>query len=105
MMRIFKAFILALAKMGSRWDVLLTMFILYLLMLGAIYLFISTREATIGQLLLSFVLSLAAPILFLILQVIAADYFHSELSAFRLLGRSARDFWKLLIIAIPLIII
>lgn len=87
------------------WGALLTMIALYLAMLGAIYSFIATREATIGQLLLSFLLAILAPVLFLIIQTMAARYRDDDLGAWRLLASSARDFWKLLVIALPLILL
>ena len=74
-------------------------------MLGAIYLFFVTREATIGQLILSLLLALAAPILFLVIQTMAARYSAGNGRALPLLGGSLRDFWKLLVISLPLILI
>ena len=74
-------------------------------MLGAIYLFFVTREATVGQLLLSLMLPIAAPILFLVIQTIAARYNQGSQRAWALLGGSLRDFWKLLVISLPLILI
>jgi len=81
------------------------MIALYLSMLGAIYLFFVTREATIGQLLLSFLLAILAPILFLIIQTMAARYRDDNSGGWRLLASAARDFWKLLVIALPLILL
>jgi len=81
------------------------MIALYLAMLGAIYSFIATREATIGQLLLSFLLAILAPVLFLIIQTMAARYHDDDSRAWRLLAGAARDFWKLLVIALPLILL
>lgn len=103
--RIFHAFTSAARQLFRRWGALLTMIALYLAMLGAIYLFFVTREATIGQLLLSFLLAIAAPVLFLIIQTMAARYRDDDSGVWRLLAGSARDFWKLLVIALPLIVI
>jgi len=95
----------ALSELFHRWGTLLTMIVLYLAMIGAVYLFIATREATIAQLLLSFLLAISAPILFFIVQTMAARYRDETGHAWRLLGSSARDFWKLVVIAVPLIAI
>ncbi len=92
-------------ELFRRWGALLTMIALYLAMLGAIYLFFVTREATIGQLLLSFLLAILAPILFLIIQTMAARYRDDNSGGWRLLASAARDFWKLLVIALPLILL
>jgi len=99
------AFSSASRQLFRCWGVLLTMIALYLAMLGAIYLFFVTREATIGQLLLSFLLAIAAPVLFLIIQSMAARYRDDSNGVWKLLGGSARDFWKLLVIALPLILL
>lgn len=101
--KIFRALTSALRQLLRRWGSLTIMFVLYLAMIGAVYLFFVTREATIGELILSLLLALAAPILFLIIQTMAARYGSTDDSALRLLGKSARDFWKLLVIALPLI--
>ena len=103
--RIFKSFTSASRQLFRRWGELLTMIALYLAMLGAIYLFFVTREATIGQLLLSFLLAILAPVLFLIIQTMAARYRDDDSGVWRLLASSARDFWKLLVIALPLILL
>lgn len=103
--RIFQALASALRELSRHWGALLILLVLYLAMLGAIYLFFVTREATIGQLLLSLLLVLAAPFLFLIIQTMAARYGASDGRALKLLGGSLRDFWKLLVISLPLILI
>ena len=105
MKRVLERFSSASRQLFRRWGVLLTMIVLYLAMLGAIYLFFVTREATIGQLLLSFLLAIAAPVLFLIIQTMAARYHDDNGSVWKLLGGSARDFWKLLVIALPLLLL
>jgi magnesium-transporting ATPase (P-type) len=87
------------------WRALIILFVLYLAMLGAGYQFFVTREATIGQLLLSSLLALAVPVLFLVIQTMAARYNQEKQQPVGLVGRALRDFWKLLVIAIPLILI
>jgi len=105
MKRNFNALASATRELFRGWGVLLVLLVLYLAMLGAIYFFFVTREATVGQLILSLVLALAAPMLFLIIQTMAARYNSQRGSAMRLLLGSVRDFWKLLMIAVPLIVI
>jgi len=104
MKRILHAIASASRELFRRWGALLILLGLYLAMLGAIYLFFVTREATIGQLVLSLLLALAAPVLFLIIQTMAARY-HGGQRAGALLGGSIRDFWKLLVISLPLLLI
>jgi hypothetical protein len=92
-------------KLVRNWRALLILFVLYLAMLGAIYWFIATREATIAQLLLSLLLAIAAPVLFFVIQTMAARLRDRSEHVWALLGSSLRDFWKLLVIALPLIAI
>lgn len=103
--RIFHSLASAVRLLLRDWRALIVLFVLYLAMLGAIYLFFVTREATVGQLILSLLLALAAPVLFLIIQTMAARYGSQGEHAWKLFVGSLRDFWKLLVIAIPLILI
>jgi hypothetical protein len=103
--RIFNTFASAARELFRRWGALLILLVLYLAMLGAIYEFIATREATVGQLSLSVLFALAAPVLFLVIQTMAARYNQGSQRAWGLLGGSVRDFWKLLVISMPLILI
>ena len=103
--RILHSLASALRGLFRRWGALLILLVLYLAMLGAIYEFIATREATVGQLFLSVLFALAAPVLFLIIQTMAARYNQGTQRAWGLLGGSVRDFWKLLVISLPLILI
>jgi len=74
-------------------------------MIGSMYQFIATREATVWQLFLSVLFALAAPVLFLIIQTMAARYNQGSQGAWSLFGGSLRDFWKLLMISLPLVLI
>lgn len=103
--RIFHEFTAAFHELFRRWGALLIVLALYLAMLGAVYQFFVTREATVGQLFLSVLFALAAPLLFLIVQTMAARYNQGSPRAWALLGGSLRDFWKLLVIIAPLILI
>src|SRR5262245_16922713 len=102
---IFNSLASSLRQLFHYWGALLIMLVLYGVMLGAVYLFFVTREATIGQLILSLVLALLGPLSFLIIQTMAPRYRDFKGSVWRLLGSSLRDFWKLLVIALPLIAI
>jgi hypothetical protein len=105
MKRIFHALASAARLLLRDWRALIILFVLYLAMLGAVYLFFVTREATLGQLILSLLLALAAPVLFLIIQTMAARYGSQGEHAWKLFVGSLRDFWKLLVIAVPWILI
>src|SRR5712692_848547 len=105
MKRIFHALAWAARLLFRDWRALVILFALYLAMLGAIYLFFVTREATVGELILSLLLALAAPVLFLIIQTMAARHSSKGEHAWNLFVSSLRDFWKLLVIAVPLILV
>lgn len=105
MKRVFHVLASSARDLLRNWRVLIILFLLYLGMLGSVYLFFVTREATIAQLLLSLLLALAAPALFLIIQTMAARSSTGGERPWALLGSSLRDFWKLLVIALPLILI
>ena len=102
---IFHSLTSASRQLLRRWGALIILLVLYLAMLAAIYEFIATREATVGQLFLSVLFALAAPVLFLVIQTMAARYNQGSRRGWALLGGSLRDFWKLLVISLPLILI
>jgi hypothetical protein len=77
--------------------------LLYALLLGGIYLFISTGVATLSQVLLTFATALFCPLLLLFIQAAAARYAAGETSVVALATWSLRNFWKVLVISIPLI--
>jgi len=62
------AIISAVRALFSNRRSLLLMLVVYTGLLAAIYLFVSTREATVSQLLLTFVTVIVAPALFFVLQ-------------------------------------
>lgn len=78
---------------------------LYALLLAALYLFVRTKEASLWQLILTALLALAAPILFFVIQAAGVHYTRSVgAPPGALLRRSLRDFWKLLLISLPLVL-
>ena len=105
MKKLIRSFTSASRELFRRWGALLIILVLYLVMLGATYWFFVTRETTVGQLVLSLLLALVAPLLFLVIQTMSARYNSGNQSAWGLLGGSLRDFWKLLVISLPLILV
>ena len=94
----------ATQQLFRSWRVLLIMLVLYLGILGSVYMFFATREATVAQLLLTFALGILALVLWLVIQAMAVRY-PSEDRAGRLLVRSFSDFWKLGIIVLPVVVL
>lgn len=103
--RIFQGLTVSSRRLFRDWRALIILVVIYLAMIGATYQFFVTREATAGQLLLSALLALAVPVLFLTIQTIAARYSRENQQPGALLGGALRDCWKLLVISIPLILI
>jgi hypothetical protein len=101
---VFDAIASAARRLFRNWRALLILLVLYLAMLGSVYLFFSTREATVAQLLLTLALGIIAPVLWLVIQSMAVRY-ASEDRASKLLVRSLADFWKLAIIVLPLVLL
>lgn len=81
-------------------------FALYAALIGAIYLFVTTREATLWELTLTFALMALAILLFFTLQAIGVSYAKREdVSMPRMLGRALADSWKLIIVSLPVAVI
>lgn len=78
---------------------------LYVSLLAVLYLFISTREASAWQVLLTLIFAALAPALFFILQAVAVGYAQGEAKAQVLLRRSFRDSCKLAVVSLPLILL
>ncbi|MBC7909074.1 MAG: hypothetical protein H7Y30_01150 [Pyrinomonadaceae bacterium] len=93
-----------LRALVRNWQAMLLFFATYIALLASIGLFVTTREATIRQVLLSFALLVAAPALFFLLQAMCVGYAETT-SAVALLKRSLKGFWKLMLFSIPVMLI
>lgn len=81
---------------------LLLLVMIYGGLLGAGYLFVSTREATIVQLVVTFALVIAVPVLFFALQAVSVNYVSHQTEIFSL-KKAAYDCLRLLAVSVPLI--
>ena len=90
----------AVRMLFKSWTVLPLMLALYAALLLALYLFISTREATIPQLILTFTLMCAAPLLFFLLQAASVNYPSGPSG---LLRKALRDCLKFIAVSLPVI--
>lgn len=86
------------------WRSMLVLAAIYALLLATVYALISTREASIFQVAVTFTLAVAAPVLFFILQAAAATYAY-QLQTKALVQRALKDWGKLLIVSLPLILL
>jgi len=97
----FRAMFSAVQLLLKSPRVLLTLLLVWAGLLTAVYLFASTREATIFQLLLTLVLVIAAPALFFVLQSVSVTYADD-----RPVGRVrqiAIDCLKLIVVSLPVV--
>ncbi len=98
----FHAIAAAARKVFINWRTTLLLAIVYASLLAALYFFVAVREASLGQVVLTFALAILAPLLFFVLQAMVAGQ-TDEASAGSLLRRSLTSFWKLILITLPLI--
>lgn len=83
---------------------MLLFFATYIALLATLALFVTTREATIKEVMLTFATLVAAPALFFLLQGMCVNFAESE-GAFELLRRAMKIFWRLLLASTPLILV
>lgn len=98
----FHSIVTAARKAFSNWRAMLLFAIVYASFLAALYVFVAVREASLGQVVLTFALAILAPLLFFVLQAMVAGQ-TDEVTASSLLRRSLTSFWKLILISLPLI--
>jgi hypothetical protein len=112
----FHSIVTAARNVFRNWPSMLLMAAVYASLLVLLYFFVSIREATLPQVILTFVLAVAAPLLFFILQTMIASSSARQiakegtaetepLTAGFLLKRSLTSFWKLILISLPLIVL
>ncbi len=98
----FHSIVTATRKVFTNWRAMLLLAIVYASLLAALYFFVAVREASFGQVVLTFALAIAAPLLFFVLQSMVAAQ-TEEVSAGLLLRKSLASFWKVILISLPLI--
>ena len=112
----FHSIVSATRNVFRNWQSMLLIAALYASLLALLYLFVSIKEATLPQVILTFMFAVTAPLLFFILQTMIASGSAQQvakettgepeqLTAGSLLKRSLTSFWKLILISLPLIIL
>lgn len=86
------------------WRVLAVCGALYAMLLAAVYLFATTKEARLWQVAFTFSLAIAAPVLFFLLQSLVVTGSIEE-PLLKVLSRSLNVSWKLFLVSIPLVIV
>jgi hypothetical protein len=100
-----KAMGIAARRLFLNWRALLTLLLLYAVMLTSLYFFIAVREASVWQVLVTFLLAALIPVIFFVIQTIGVRYVESGVRTKDLLRWSMRDFWKLLVATVPLLLL
>lgn len=95
-----KAALSAARQLFRSWSTLLLLAGLYAGLLVSLYLFVSTREATVSQLLLTLALTVIAPALFFGVQAVSVNYANGPSGLIR---KAASDFLKLIVVTVPLV--
>ena len=85
------------------WGALLLLLALYAALLASVYLFFAMKEATVWQLTLTALLAVLAPLLFFILQAATVNFAQGATRPLLLVRRALEDFWKVLLVSLPLI--
>jgi hypothetical protein len=96
----FGAMFSAMRLLFQNRRVLLMLLMSWAGLLTAVYLFASTREATIPQLLLTLVVVIAAPALFFVLQAVSVTYAGNPVVQIK---QIAIDCMKLIVVSLPVI--
>ena len=100
--RSFSAMFSAVRLLFKSWRVLFVLLLLWAGLLTAVYLFASTREATISQLVLTLVVIIAAPALFFVLQVLSVTYAEGRSSGSRV-KKLTLDCLRLVVVSLPVL--
>ena len=99
----FSAMFSAMRLLFKSPRVLLLLLVAWAGLLTSVYLFASTREATIPQLLLTLVVVIAAGALFFFLQAISVTYADGPISVGRI-RRTVTDCLKLILVSLPVLV-
>ena len=92
-------------RLFANWRALILFILLYAALVASLYFFVSIREASVWQVLLTFLLAILAPVLFFIIQAMGTRYVESGVRLKELLGWSLKNFWKLLVVTLPLLLL
>ncbi|HWN09217.1 MAG TPA: hypothetical protein VNO50_08125 [Pyrinomonadaceae bacterium] len=99
----------AARRLLKSWQAMVLLALVYAALLAAVYFFMAIREASIGQVILTFGLALAAFVLFFLLHAIVvrgvarAGEHDKQDGVWSLAKGAAANCWKLIVISLPLI--
>ena len=101
----FQSIVAATRNVFSNWRPMLLVALVYAFLLAALYIFVVVREASMVQVVVTFVLALAAPLLFFLLQsmIVGGITSDGQVQLGSMLRRSLSNLWKLILVTLPLI--
>lgn len=102
---ILNAITTATRSFFGSWKTLASFVVLFGVFVGAVYLFFTTPEAKMWQVAITILLTLAIPVLFFMLQTLGVEYVNNEHKFSEMLARTGKEFWKLFIISVPIIVL
>ncbi|MFN0119204.1 MAG: hypothetical protein ACKV2V_01740 [Blastocatellia bacterium] len=95
----------AVRALFGNWWALGLFLLVYLALLGAVWGFVTLGLSSGLQVALTFVLTLVAPALFVLLQALGVGYTDTETRARGVLKPALRNWWKLFLISLPLLLL
>ena len=98
----FQSIATAARRLFQNWKALIVLAFLYAGLLVSLYLFVTTREATSGQVALTLLLTIVSPFLFFLIQTAGACQVRA-LGPIDLLKESLKSVWKVVTVSLPLI--
>lgn len=103
-LNVTKSIISASRKLIQTRRAMIVLLLVFVALLASIYTFLRIREATIPQLVSTFALLLAIPLLFFVLQSVSVNYVSSDQNT-RWLFQSIYRCWKLAIATVPALVV
>jgi hypothetical protein len=100
----FQSIATATRQVLRNWSAMIVLAALYAALIAALYLFVTTREASAAQVVVSMVLTITAPFLFFVLQTASVSQTRS-LSHGVLVKESLKNSWKVVAVSVPLIVL
>jgi len=98
----FQSIATATRQLLRNWRVMILVAGLYAALIATLYLFVTIREASAGQVVLSLLLAITAPFLFFVLQTAGASQTRS-LQTGTFVIETLKSSWKVIVVSVPLI--
>lgn len=102
---IFNALANAARKLFGNWRLLATFMLLDAILLLLLWWFFATGVATLMQVVMTFIVVIVTPVIFLVIQTLCVSYAGGDVSFGSLLKGALRDWWKLLIMGLPVLLL